>query len=415
MGSLSHYQDILRSNRGFARLWGAELLSIFGDWFNLVALYAAADAMLGTSSAVGLVLIAKTVPVFLVSPIAGPMVERMSRRNLMIAADLARALFVALVIVSYRLDSVSLLYLSVVVSTCFTGLFMPARTAALPMLVEAPALPTANALLGATWSVSMAFGAALSGMVTELLGVEVALSLDILSYLLSALLLKGLPALIPAPREGSGGTGFVDGLRYLGANADVAMISMLKSGMAFSAGAMPLLSVYGNHLLSDRPAPWIVGLLFASRGLGAGVGCLYARTWFGESEPIFRRVVLLGLVVLAGAYVALGVAESLWLACAVVVLGGLGNSLVWVPSSVLLQWRTASDYHGRVFALEFGVMTLVFAVAVLITTSLVDAEVLSARWAMAGCGLACLLPAGAWGLWMLRRSRSAANGEFSHS
>lgn len=405
MGSLSHYRDLLRSNRDFSRLWGAELLSIFGDWFNLVALYAAADALIGTSSAVGLVLIAKTVPVFLVSPIAGPLVERLPRRNLMVLADLARALLIGVVILAYQLESVPLLYAGVIFSTCFTGLFMPARTAALPMLVESPQLPTANALLGATWSVTMALGAAASGFVTEYLGVEIALILDICTYLLSAFLLLGLPALRPRIASKGQETGFVDGLRYLKAHPDVTMICLLKAGMGFSAGAMPLLNDYGSDILSNRAAPAILGLLFASRGLGAAIGCLFARSWFGESDPIFRRVVILGFVLLGSSYIALGTASSMLVCCALLVFAGLGNSMIWVPSSVLLQWRTAEAYHGRVFALEFGVMTLVFSFAVILTTALVDLELLSLRWAMASCGIACFVPAAIWGIWILR-SRS---------
>ncbi|MHC5065743.1 MAG: MFS transporter [Planctomycetota bacterium] len=394
MGSLANYRDLLRSNRSFSKLWGAELLSIFGDWFNLVALYAAADALLGMSSAVGLVLIAKTVPVFLVSPIAGPLVERLPRRNLMILADLMRALLIGLIILAYRLESVPLLYVGVVASTCFTGLFMPARTAAIPMLVQSPQLPIANALLGATWSVTMAMGAAASGFVTEFLGVEIALVLDICTYLLSALLLLGLPELRPKAIPAGQKAGFVDGLRYLRAHPDVAMVCLLKAGMGFSAGAMPLLNEYSSDILSTRAAPAILGLLFAARGFGAAIGCLYARSWFGESDSIFRRVVLLGFVLLGTSYIALGTASSMLTCSLLLVFAGLGNSLIWVPSSVLLQWRTAEQFHGRVFALEFGIMTLVFSVAVILTTGLVDLEILSLRWAMACCGIACFVPAG---------------------
>ncbi len=407
MGSLANYRDLLRSNRRFSRLWGAELLSIFGDWFNLVALYAAADALLGMSSAVGLVLIAKTVPVFLVSPIVGPLVERLPRRNLMVIADLARALLIGVIILAYRMESVPMLYLGVVVSTCFTGLFMPARTAAIPMLVESPQLPIANALLGATWSVTMAMGAAASGFVTEFLGVEIALILDIFTYLLSAYLLMGLPALRPKAIPEDQKTGFIDGLRYLRAHPDVAMVCLLKAGMGFSAGAMPLLNEYSSEILSTRAAPAILGLLFASRGLGAAIGCLYARSWFGETDSVFRRVVLLGFILLGAAYIALGSASGMVLCCVLLFFAGLGNSMIWVPSSVLLQWGTAEQFHGRVFALEFGLMTLVFSFAVILTTGMVDMEIVSLRWAMAGCGFACFVPAAIWGLWMLRPRPSA--------
>lgn len=410
MPQLAEELGLIRRNGHFRRLWIAELLSIFGDWFNTIALYTAAEQLIGTSEAVGLVLIAKSLPVLLVSPIAGSLVDRFSRRRLMVIADLGRALAVGGLIAAYHYESELLLYAGMVVSTSFSGLFLPARSAAVPMLVEGKELPVANAILGATWSATLAFGAAAGGFATHLLGVSAALWLDIGSYLVSAGLIATLPPLTPRSaktEQDSGDAGFLAGIAHLRRHPDQLVLTLQKSGMAFTSGAMPLLSEYGNHLLSDRAAPQLVGLLFASRGLGAGIGSIYGRVWFGESDRAFRFAIGLGFLILGLAYGLLSGADTLLQCCLLLVLGGFGNALIWVPSSVLLQQRVPRAFQGRVFALEFGIMTAVFAVAILAVTGPVDRGAITVRDAMLYCGLASLLPMTCWLLWNRRPGRSS--------
>lgn len=405
MTSRSSYVQLVRDNRPFRRLWLADLTSLFGDWFNTIALYTAVDQLLGTSQAVGWVVVAKTLPVLLISPIAGPLVDSLPRRRLMIASDLVRALLGLVLVLAWTAESVVGLYACTVLQVLASGVFLPAKNAAIPSLVGRADIGVANAVSGATWSVALAFGAAAGGFVTELFGIGAAFALDAVTYVGSAWLLRALPALVPEGAHGSEGTGFVAGLRYLLRTPRLVPMVLLKSGMAWTSAAVPLLTIYGNRVLSNVPAPWIVGVLLAARGAGAAAGSLSGRRVLGESTAQLQRAAIAGFVVLAGAYGALSVAGSVWTCALAVLVAGFGSALIWVASSVLLQREVAPAYLGRTFSLDFGLMTVTGALFIPAVTALVDGDALSVRGGMALCGALALPPGLVLAVWMARASR----------
>jgi MFS family permease len=390
---------LLRDNADFRRLWLADLTSLFGDWFNWIALYTAADGLLGTSQAIAWVIVAKSLPVLLVSPLAGPLVDRMPARTLMIASDLIRAGLALSLLLALHLESVVLLYALTVLSMACSGVFLPAKTAAVPRLVERDQIGLANSLTAASWSVTLAFGAALGGLVTATFGVAAAFVADAATYLVSAAVLSRLPAVPPPAAEpGADGAvaaspGFVAGLRYLRRARRVAPLALLKSGMACTSGAIPMLPLLGNRVFGDGQAPALVGLLFAARGVGAAAGSLTARSLAGETPVGLRRTAVAGFAVLALGYTGLGLAPAMLWACLALVVAGYGNSMIWVGSSVALQTEVDRAYHGRVFSLDFGAMTVTQSVWIVASTTLVDAGLLGPQDAVL-CSAAVAIPVG---------------------
>lgn len=157
------YLELLRDNPNFRRLWLAEVASFLGDWFNTIALFTAVERLSGSTQAVVGVFVAKMLPIVAMTPLAGPLIDRFDRRRLLVMTDVARAVCALGLIVAYRAESLTLLMVLLVVMMCFSGIFIPAKTAVLPQLAPPPQLGAANALSGGTWSVMLAVGAALGG------------------------------------------------------------------------------------------------------------------------------------------------------------------------------------------------------------------------------------------------------------
>ena len=142
------YGELLRRNRRFRILWCGEVISFLGDWFNTIALYAIVHELSGSGLAVAGILVGKTLPVFLLSPVAGPLVDRMNRRTLLVVSDIVRAVLALGLILAHRAESLAALYTCHVLMVAMTGVFFPARSAAIPQLVSEEELGTANALSG---------------------------------------------------------------------------------------------------------------------------------------------------------------------------------------------------------------------------------------------------------------------------
>jgi MFS family permease len=84
------YGALLRGNRSFRRLWLGDVVSLFGDWFNTIALYALVGELTGSPLAMGLVFVVKMLGSAVASPLAGVIADRYDRRWLMIGSDLLR-------------------------------------------------------------------------------------------------------------------------------------------------------------------------------------------------------------------------------------------------------------------------------------------------------------------------------------
>lgn len=394
------YLGLLTRNRDYRHVWLGEVVSFLGDWFQMIALYTIVQELSDSTRAVAMVLIAKTLPIFLVMPIAGPLIDRFDRRKLMIFTDVARAVCVFGLILAHRLGSLPLLFSVLVVLVAFSGVFVPTRLAVIPEVTKRHELPVAMALSGGTWSVMLAFGAAIGGLFTAWLGVQWSLVLDAGTYLLSGAILARLPPL-PAPARNpqaeQDGRGFLDALRYLRGRVYLPAVLLVKAGMALSNGAMVLLPLFGNGVFPIG-GPAHIGLLYSARGMGALLGSMGVRRVVGDTPEIMQRALVFGYLGTGTALFALSQAPSFGWAAVGYLVAGVGNGMVWVFSGTLAQHATEPHVRGRLFSLEFGVMTLISA-SVSWTTGVADDLLgLDPRTIMACSGMVLLVPAMCWTL-----------------
>src|SRR5437588_1738595 len=94
MGSFTAYARLVGDNRNFRRLWFAQIISEIGDWFYSLAVYSLILDLTGSARLVGLAVVVQVLPQTLIAPTAGVVNDRMSRKRVMIVADLARVAIV---------------------------------------------------------------------------------------------------------------------------------------------------------------------------------------------------------------------------------------------------------------------------------------------------------------------------------
>src|SRR5205814_683493 len=149
------YVDLLRRNRSFRQLWLGQVVSQMGDWFDTIALYTIILRLTGSGRDVGLLLVARFVPSFFFGPISGVLADRFSRQRIMIVSDLLRAVVVLGFLFVRRADQLWIIYVLTVFQLGLSTFFEPAKTAAIPSIVEDRELVAANAISSVTWSVML--------------------------------------------------------------------------------------------------------------------------------------------------------------------------------------------------------------------------------------------------------------------
>src|SRR5260221_7365126 len=183
--ALSSYVSILRNNRDFRLLYIGQTISQLGDWFNAVAVYALLLDLTGSATAVAWMLIVQMLPIALVGPLAGVVVNRLTRRRIMMAADVVRGCLILGLLLVRRADQIWIAYVVTALPVSAQAFFEPARTATIPNVTSSEELLPANALASATWSAMLAIGASVGGLVTAVVGRNRALVINAASFFVS--------------------------------------------------------------------------------------------------------------------------------------------------------------------------------------------------------------------------------------
>ncbi len=402
---MAQYLHLLRDNRNYRLLWLGATASYLGDWFNLIASATLIARLTDSGTAISTLFLARFLPIFLFSPIAGVLADRYNRRAIMVLSDLLRALVVLGFLLIRQPSQIWLLYLLTVSQFTLSALFTPARTAVFASVVAPRDLVTANALDSLTWSTMLAVGAMLGGLVAALFGGTTAFIVDALTFLLSAWLISriALPARLAAVTHG-GWLAFRQGLAYLRGAPLILALSLVKGGGSLIWGAVNVLEItYAESIFPlGGSSAGTLGIIYTISGLGTGVGPLFMRRWLGDAPARARWAIVLGFGLLSAGLFILGTAPTLLLFGLGTLVRTLGSGTLWVFSASLLQRIVPDTVRGRVFAFEFAVLTLTQSLSIywagLAQDSLgLDVRQTTILTAWAGLGVFV-----AWGLFFLR-------------
>lgn len=363
---------LLRDNRDFRLLYAGTLISLGGDWFLTVALLDLVLSLTGSATLASLMLLCQTLPIFFVTPMAGHVVDRVDRRKLMILVDVIRTAACLLPLLARTPAMLPFAYAGVIAISVGSAYFEPASQAALPNLVRQEELGPANVLMGSTWGTMLAVGAGIGGAVTMRFGRDVSFVVDAVSFLGSALILAAMRGRFSEERRREHpplGESIRETLRYAKAHPRVLALLTSKGGYGLGAGVVAMLSVFGKEVF--RAGAFGIGMLFAARGLGALLGPFIIRAVSARDELQYRLIALSVLVFGAG-YIALGAAHSLAVGAAAIFIAHLGGGAQWQTSTYGLQREVPDWIRGRVFAADYGFVTLTMAVSSLAAGILSD-------------------------------------------
>jgi MFS family permease len=399
------YVELLRLNRDFRLLWTGQVISQLGDWFDTIALFTLVQNLTGSGRAVAFILVARFLPSVVLGPLSGVVADRFNRKHIMIASDIARAVVVLGFLLVRRPEQVWIVYVLTILQLGFSSFFEPARTAAIPSVVPARDLVTANSLSSVTWSAMLTLGAAIGGPVTGWFGTDAAFVIDSLTYVVSALLITfvALPRRPPRDKKkltlakALGITDTLEGLRYVRSRPRVMALLLVKPAWGLGGGILTLLPVFGEKIFPVRGSAALgMSVLYVARGIGTAVGPVLTRRFYSETREQMQRAIGLAFVLAGVFYVAFGTTTSFALALLFVCVAHMGGSVLWVFSTVLLQTSVEDNFRGRVFAAELMLMTLAMATSNYLTGEALDRFRLSPRVVVSAIGVFFVIPGLLW-------------------
>jgi MFS family permease len=346
-------------NRDFTYLWIGQLISTIGKSLTSLAASIVVYRQTGSALSVGLMLMATAGPSLVVGLFAGVFVDRMDRKRIMVASDLANAVLILFIPVLLPFG-VGWLYALVMLSTASTQFFAPAHASVLPEIATDEELAAANSFIAISNFGSSAIGYALAGLIAARFPIEWAFYLDSFSFAVSAVFIA-LVTIKPLDVEGR-------------ATIKLVIDNMLE-GVRFikeSAVLRSLLLVYVPFILGAYL--WNTLLLpFAEQALGASefeFGLMEGLTSVGFVASSFMMARLADRL-REGQWIALGllsfgVISAIYsrvtlipLAIGLVMLTGFTNAPFSIARNLLVQRNTTREIRGRVNSAFSVVMSVI--------------------------------------------------------
>jgi MFS family permease len=360
---------------GFRLLFTSTLTSSVGTLLAAVAL--AIDVKQRTNSGlwVGAVLVVDFAPTILVGLMLGPLLDRLERRKLMIAADLLRAAVFAALPFATNAGTIVALAL---VAGLGTGFFRPAVYAGVPNLVPDALLGEANALLQGVENAAWAIGPLLGGVITAASGPHAAYWIDAASFLISAVLVSRISAqLLQSTVALTRGhwTDMKDGFAVVLHSRP--MLAVLAGwGIAgLGNGAVNVSEVFlAQNTLHGGDFGY--GLIYGAIGAGLVGGSIWSsslvqRLGIGRTYGIALGLMALGFGVASASV-------DVWMAAACCVVAGVGNGAAIVCNALLVQRGTRDELRGRALTLVMSATWSTVGVGIIVTGALMSPG--DARW-----------------------------------
>ena len=346
------YIDVARSPSYFP-LWLSQLVSSFGDTLHYIALVVLVLEITGQGVAVAALVVAEILPVLILGPVAGVVIDRFDRRSILIGADLVRAALVVSLVWPQGAWHAYVVAAGLAAGNTF---FNPTVQAVIPAITTPDQRLAANSVAWSTGRLVQILAAAVAGGVIGFVGTDAAFVINALTFVLSALLIVRLR--IPA-RAGQIAGAATHGLgRYLAdaraglvfARHDVLVsrLIVVQALASFATGATgALLIVLSERHLDLPPAgfAWLVGAI----GVGALFGSLIPNVLAADYRD--ARWLFVPYVVRGIGDVLIAILTPLPVAVAILLVYGLCTSTGMVVFNSTVQGAVPDRVRGRVFTL----------------------------------------------------------------
>lgn len=349
----------LRESRDFRLSWMSLVISETGTSISLVAVFYQVYHLTGSPAAVGIVGLAKFIPLMIASIGGGGIIDAVDRRKLIIITQTGLALASVGLLLTSLADRPSVLWIYGItaMASLFQGLDSPAKSAMTPRLVSPDKLPGALALNQVAWNATMVVGPAVGGLIIARLGLSWAYAIDVVSFgaaLAGVYLLRPMPPEVHPDDAPRGLSAIAEGFRFLKGRKVIQgtfVIDLFAMIFGMPRALFPVLAAVRFEKGAE-----VVGILFAAPAAGALIAAFTAG-WVGK----VRRqglAVMVSVSVWGLGIVAFGlVGDRLWLALVLLAIAGGADVISAVFRSTILQLSVPDALRGRMS----GIFILVVA------------------------------------------------------
>jgi MFS family permease len=396
------YIGLLRSNGPYRRLFTANEISYIGDWFSMIALFLlAGEASDNSPLAIAGVLATRSFTFAPLEPLTGMLADRYPRKWLMVLGNVWSLVMLVSALALGMLESLESVYLLGMAMVVGRAISSNAESAYVPNICTKEELLSANALSSGGWSAAMGIGAGIGGLTISKYGIETALWIDSLTFLIAILIILSLPHGGPekstrrlfSPRAMLGE--IVSGWSYILSMPSIRRVVLAKAMWASGGGAQVFLLILIGKEAGFGDVAAGIGILYMARGFGSGFGPVVSRRVMANRMMI--PYLLGGVLVISGAfYIAVAASEWTVIILVYVFISHAASGVNWVLSTTMLQQRSEDAWLGRVFGTDSLGITLTMGLSTVAAGLILENGILTLRETIVATGALQILAGMFW-------------------
>jgi MFS family permease len=338
--------------RNFKLIWSGLIVSNMGTWMQNVANGWLVLQLTNSPLWLGLLGFSFAVPMIIIPPFAGAVVDRVHRVRLLFftqSMQLLNALVLALLTWSGKVQVWEIL-LNSFVGALLLAFDNPARQALIPDLVEPRDLLNALSLNSATYTGAALVGPALAGILLEPLGAGTLFFLNAISFLavIFALFAMRDVRTHSGSQHGSLTDSFMKGITYAGRNRLIlALLALSSVGAIFGRSYQSLLPAFSRDIWQAGPQGY--GYLLAAAGAGALVGAFGLASF--KRVPHQGAVMLISGILFCLSLVFFSLSPAFWLGLFLLFIAGITSTVFSTIIATFIQLSVPNEMRGRVMSL----------------------------------------------------------------
>lgn len=378
------YSQLLSGNRDFRNLFFGQVVSELGNWFNFIAALGLVRVVSHAApEAAAIILVARSAPFAICAMLAGALVDRWSRKTVMIVTDLLRVVIACGFLFVKTADDLWIAYLCTILLSIVGAFFEAAKNASLPNVTGADGLLAGNALMFSSRFLLMSLGAALGGIAAAFFGYEIAFIINAASFIVSAISIWLIPeAALHDEKFRTQNletetqnpvrkvlTDIWEGWIFIKQNRLVATIISVNIIWAIGGGAINLVADRLGGVTFAGQNGWsadtCVAFLYAAAGAGLFIGMMIARSVgdFVTARQIIVPFIGWTLILQGVLYAVAGQMPNLWLVGLFIVLSRIILGVEYAVQETILMQNIPDNLRGRVLTTDRAAEISIFSLS----------------------------------------------------
>ncbi|HFJ9440110.1 MULTISPECIES: MFS transporter [Bacillus] len=362
------YSTLLKTNTNFKKLFYGQTLSVLGDWFHTVALLTFVYGITESPFMIALTFISKSLPQLLLSPFIGGVVDRFSKKNIMIFTDITRGILVlTYLFANYKIEIIFIANICLSVLSC---LFEPAKQATLKNIVYQHHFVTANSLSSTINGFMSIMGASLGGILVQSLHIEFAFLVNSFSYFISAYFIYNMS--VPTHDTCNENKAFLtdikDGYTYILQTKIILTLILIGISWGIIGGAYQLLlTIYAERIFHTN-----IGILYTVQGAGLMIGSLLVNLYISKNEEKMKKVFGWAYFLQGVFFLGFILSDQLIIGIITLLCMRIAGGIIIPLDTTLLQTYTKDNMMGKVFSFHYSIYGSLIQLSMFFTGALLE-------------------------------------------